>query len=189
MNEPKRSPIAPKIIFLASAAFIAVLLIIGFSIAIYNYSTKINWIPHELAEVEYPIKGNHLSIKSVSSGWIPVIDEEASEEETEYIPSAQITLSKDSAAGKMRCFYLDGNGKYVGDPITLDCQVGQFSDSDTVTFTCSQGIGQSSDFFAYQSGFVKEWYLLILEGDSDSASINDYKELTRIKLRPHILAQ
>ena len=131
-----------------------------------------------------PVTGERLSIKNIETSWVgsDIEVKKGALPDKEYIPRATITIHKKSTTGKVRCFFLDGDGKYVGDPITKTFTDGTFEGSKTLEYVCTEGFETESAFDAYFSGYAKPWQLLILEGSEESNTLSQFDELARLKI-------
>lgn len=187
-QEEKRKTVSSsgfkKILTLVSAVMVGLFLLTALAICLYTFKTKVPWIKNELSEVSFPLKGETLIISKVETHW-EFSEKEGKEDELPeliYTPTAMITINKKSTSGKMRCFFVDGEGKYIGDPLTAEFVDGRFNGEKSLTFTSSMGFPSESDFNAYFSGFGNAWYIDILEGTESSTTLSQFKKLARIPL-------
>lgn len=155
----------------------------------YTGVKQIPWIKDELSKVPFPVQGDQVCLAKVSSGWVtvavdPRVDTMPS---NNYYPVSTITLDKKSTSGKLRLFYANHEGKFVGDALTVSHTDGKFESGESIQFKGSSGYESDSDFNAYFSGYINPWYLVIYEGASDSNTLSQFKELTRIELQIRVL--
>lgn len=173
-----------KILTLVSAVIVGLFLLLALGLSLHTFKTKVPWIKNELSVVSFPLKGENLIISKVETHWEfskkPVKEDELSE--LIYTPTSKITINKKSTKGKMRCFFVDGEGKYIGDPLTTEFSEGEFKEGKVLTFTSSTGFPSESEFNAYFSGFGNPWYIDILEGAESSTTLSQFKKLARIPL-------
>lgn len=173
-----------------SATLLLAFVIVALFLA-YKVSTNVHWVKDELSFTKYPIKGESVIIKEFSSYWEFKDKPEKVDEPADLIfyPRAVVKIHKKSGNGTIRCFFQDSDGKFTGDPFTESFKDGAFSTGDTFEFKSSTGIESRSDYNAYFAGFSKPWHFIIMEGDADSKTISQFKELARIELRPILKEQ
>lgn len=154
----------------------------------YTAATKVSWIGSTTKKQTYPISGTQLTIKSVSTEWFISDVEEDSKTMSlyTYTPSVKIKIGKEATSGKMRCYFINSRGKYIGDPITKRFKAGSFPEGTEITITCSEGYQHSGDFEAYYAGFTEPWKLLILEGAEDSETLSSFKEIASIPMERNL---
>jgi len=175
-------PLENNVFSVVCAIFVGSVLTCIAILSFYFVAKNASWSVDEYSTQAYPIKGQYTSIASTDTRWVsvdnPVSDDGLSDKS--FYPVTTITLEKTMQSGKLRCYYLNSEEKYTGDPVTASFVNGSFSSSAELTFKCIEGIPSRSDFSAYNSGYLKPWYLVILEGPDDSVTMSDYNELAKI---------
>ena len=190
-HDSKKEEFSWRLLFKTFAGTLLLAFIVVAILLAYKASTNALWIKDELSFTKYPIKGKKVIIKEFSSYWEhegkPEKDDEPAD--TIFYPRAVVKISKKSESGALRCFFQNSAGKFTGDPFTEPFKGGAFSTGDTFVFKSSTGIESQSDYNAYFAGFSKPWYFIIMEGDENSNSISQFKELARVEIRPILKGQ
>ena len=171
-----------KSLFWICSIFVGGVLSLSLAFCLYSVYRNASWSLDEYSTQSYPIKGQYSSISSVKTQWIsednPSTPDELSDKS--FYPVAHITLEDTNQSGQIRCYYLDSEDTYIGDPVTKNFHNGMFKEGNQFSFRCVKGIDSRSGFSAYFSGYMKPWHLVILEGSPRSRTMSDYTELAKI---------
>lgn len=132
-------------------------------------------------------KGAYATISHFSSYWQRHTNTPGIKIGAVAIPTATITLRKDSSSGALRLYFLDSKKKSVGDPVTISFQNGMFlNGSDTITITASDGFHNVVDFDTYQLGDLGTWSVEILEAKGEMEPRANFSLLFQSDISPSL---
>lgn len=102
---------------------------------------------------ELPWRGHALTISSVSGSWRPSAGNARISLRAAYYPEVKLSLS--SGDGELLVRFRNGQGAFVGDPVTLRAKAGRFLpssdrnvdvDGATATVSCEMGFARETDY-------------------------------------------
>ena len=163
--------------FFLVVLFAIFLLILGGSLLIL-YSKQFAGLEPSL-EVDYPAKGERITIDAASTAWIDIQEGDVAEDEVVIIPEVTLQLNKQSR-GRLVAFFRDFHGDTVGDSFSIDLSPETLSSSQaTLTLTSTAGYKERSDFRGYLFSEPPYWSLILKESTSEGV-----KEICTIPIPP-----
>ena len=125
-----------------------------------------------------PIHGAYVTLTELSTYWKSAEGIKGVKRGTKIIPSATITIGKQSTSGIIRVRFYGDNNVLVGDNITLEIKNGKFSNNaSSIEVTATDGYKKQTDFFAYQVEPKTPWKINILEAKDSKTKSSNFKEL------------
>ncbi len=170
-----------EIIWLSSLA-LAIIMVGVFALRLFfgNIATSTS------EDVDFPVKGEHLTIGTIETYWRKVDPETDSGVQlgTKLIPAARISL-KSSGSGSLRFLFENPQGDLIGDSVTLIASGGNFLDSkqSTTSIRATGGFKDLGDYNEYLTEQVRFWKLVVLEGGPDSGN-QVFNPLIRMPISP-----
>jgi hypothetical protein len=155
-------------------------LLLGLGVGAYVFS--LNRLPSQSLytdDVEFPIKGTLVAVKSATSYWRPPVLDSANPDVvrrgTVIIPVVEVTTS--SGSGAIRAVFRDEARKTIGDSITH-----QVKGAGVVKFVSTAGFEDSGMHAAYRAGGGRPWTVEILEAPSTESPSTGFRRLFQINL-------
>jgi hypothetical protein len=128
---------------------------------------------------DFPVKGSHVTIRSVDSFWRAPISEGKNAETfrrgTQLLPV--IALTSSGNAGAIRVIFRDQDGRGAGDVLTRTIQPGI-----PIQIAATAGFADVGMHAAYRAGQTKAWTVEVLEAPSETAVNSDFKKLFEIDI-------
>ena len=136
--------------------------------------------------VNFPVKGEHLTIAKIETYWRKVNPELDTGVQlgTKFIPAARVFL-KSSGSGSLRFLFENPEGDLVGDSVTLTASSGTFLENKepSADIRATGGFKDLGDYNEYLIEQVRFWKLVVLEGGPDSES-EVFTPLIRMTISP-----
>ena len=137
--------------------------------------------------VKFPVKGDKVVIGGIETFWRkPDREVEKVSLEAQLIPCAMIKLKSGTGDCRLRIFFENEEGDYVGDPITLAVSDGTFNTSGTAEIDVhgTEGFEHEGQYAAYLTESFRFWHLNILEGPATDQDGARFEKLTRVTISP-----
>jgi hypothetical protein len=165
---------------------LGVFLLILVSYAIGIFFSNINTVGRPDG-VDFPVKGTKVVIGKILTYWRkPDREADRVKLEARLIPCADITLKSGSGRGRLRVFFENEEGNFVGDPVSLDFTDGVFADSGTpqAVINATDGFEHEGQYNNYIAEQVKFWYVNVFEGPAPDVEDGEFKEILRLRISP-----
>lgn len=132
-------------------------------------------------QVEYPVRGSHVTVTKLVSYWRPPITTgdkpEIVRRGVVLIPVVELTLS--GGPGAVRVLFNNELGKKTGDPITL-----AVNGEATRILAATDGFEDVSMHAAYRTDLAKPWVLQVSEAPSENSPGAEFKTLLKTPISP-----
>ena len=143
-----------------TAALIFALLAVLAGILIYS-ATRLPVESMKSREVEFPITGKHVTVRSAKTYWRDVVQSgpqaDVVRRGTRMLPILEMSCA--GGPGVLRILFRDENGDSVGDNITR-----QLTGEGNVTIAATAGFNDVGMHAAYRTGESKPWKIEVYEG-------------------------
>ena len=143
---------------------------------------SISGLPTEskrVMENDFPIKGEHLEIKSASTYWRAPIttgdNPDTFQRGTVILPA--IKFSANTGNGALRVVFRNQDGELVGDVQTRMINAGE-----SLEISATAGFDDAGMHAAYRTGESKPWTIQVSEAPSANAPPDAFKELFQINI-------
>ena len=139
-----------------------------------------------LPVLKTPIQGGLLSIADVEMAWRDRRQSDKGNRDAIRLPEIKITLANATSNSFLQVIFRNENDRIKGDAPTLKLGNGTFVDSSSPTMIISgtDGFDNPALFLDYRSGGEIEWSVEILESNSYTASVNEWKSLGKYLMTP-----
>lgn len=158
---------------------------------IARFFTQLTFEDGHLSAPDFPIRGQHATIRSAETFWREPIREgpnrDSAKREVVMIPVVQITLDGEATApGALWVNFKNDRGETVGDPMIRAFTAGSFqpSGSATLAIAATDGFIDEGAFNAYRTSEEHPWTVEIREGPSIDGGSASFKPLTVIPILP-----
>lgn len=138
-------------------------------------------------EVDFPVKGSQVVIDRITTYWRkPDPETDRVQLDTHLVPSATIVLNPDSGDARLRCFFENEVGDYIGDPVTLAVAGGTFAPSGQakIDIHATGGLKDEGEYNAYAATDVEFWHLRVFEGPSSADESEEFQEIVSVPISP-----
>lgn len=160
------------------AAFTLILLtslIVLFSLAKSRLPTESG----EEEKISFPVKGQHVTIKSVTSFWRePIAGKDVARRETLLIPVAQIETQGNPAA--IRVLFRNDKGEVIGDTSTRS------TSQNSLEIAATAGFSETGKHAAYRTGETPSWKIEISEAASVDSPSQEFRPLLSVPISPDL---
>jgi hypothetical protein len=169
--------------------WMVILAVILLSLAVYAYGlfkSNINTVGSP-DDVDFPVKGAQIVIGKIETYWRkPDRGKDHVKLDAHLIPCAEIKLKSGSGASRLRCFFENADGDFVGDPVSLNVEDGEFSSSGSAeeVINATDGFEHEGQYNAYITEQIAFWYLNVFEGPSIDNHDGEFKRLLRMRISP-----
>lgn len=154
-------------------------LALGATLAVIYFSNEVPTRPVIAEEVDYPVKGQMIEIKSATTYWRePVTTGENADvvkRGTSLIPVLKLTLHSKPCA--IRILFRSEDGTVIGDAITRTV-----SGDTELTIPATAGFDDIGMHAAYRTGGSDPWLVQILEGPDRAASREKFKTVLETEI-------
>ena len=170
----------------AALSFIAITLLGfaiwgGFSLKQKNFHTGTANSP------DLPVSGQYATITGFTSHWEKVNDATGVKFGVVVVPTASITLGKNSSSGALRVYFRNADNEHMGDPVTMDFRDGKFaSGAATIHIKASDGYSNMMQFHSYQLEHHEPWTIEVLEAETRNTTSSGFRSLIRTPLSPFL---
>jgi len=164
------------------------LLIIGiYALSLFLKSVQPSRRPDN---VDFPVPGDKIVLESIATYWRKAdhqVDKVSLE--ADLIPCAVVKVKSGSGSGRLRFFFENDEGDYVGDPLTYSFAEGRFEPggTDELNLYGTHGFEHEGQYAAYVTAEFKFWYVNVFEGpaaDDQDGQEDEFEKLTRIRISP-----
>ncbi|MBC7979987.1 MAG: hypothetical protein H7Y36_05440 [Armatimonadetes bacterium] len=150
------------------------ILILGATFTIIHFADNVPTRPVISRDLEFPIKGQLVSITSASTYWRePIITGENADivkRDTKLIPVLKISF--EAKPGAIRIFFRNENGEVVGDAITR-----AVGGKTQLSIPATAGFDDIGMHAAYRTGESIPWIVQIFEAPTGNASREQFKKI------------
>jgi hypothetical protein len=159
---------------------VLIMILLGAAASILVYS--LNRLPTESLsdhEIDYPVKGSHLSVNSATTYWRKPIREgpnpDTVRRDTELLPVLELDITGGPAT--IRVLFRNDERAVVGDAVTR-----AVTGSGTLKIPATAGFEDYGMYAAYTTGRGEPWTIEIYEAKAGSASGDDFKKLLELNI-------
>jgi hypothetical protein len=159
---------------------VLIVILLGAAVSVLVYS--LNRLPTESLsdhEIDYPVKGSHLSVNSATTYWRKPIREGPNRDtvrrDTELLPVLELDIAGGPAT--IRVLFRNDERAVVGDAVTR-----AVTGSGTLKIPATAGFEDYGMYAAYTTGQGEPWTIEVYEAKAGSAAGDDFKKLFELNI-------